>query len=145
MKRICENKPSLLRKGKARLCSSLKMWHWNFPVSPKSSSPSQEWFLEIHCILIFLHGVFTWASASYSVCKLHWTSSPERILCSDLRQDVDGFQARHLQLDFCSYFYRQRIDGPQVRHWCPASCLYFKIEITTATGWVAGLCLLWPL
>ena len=29
---------------------------------------------------------------------------------------------------------RQEMDGLQVRHLQPASCLYFKIEITTGTG-----------
>ena len=39
---------------------------------------------------------------------------------------------------FCSYFLRQGINGLQVRHLQPASCLYFKIEITTGTGKMLG-------
>ena len=73
-----------------------------------------------------------------------------------LRQEIDGLQARHLhlasclhflgrekdglqagehlQLASCLHFLRQEIDGLQVRYLQPASCLYFKMEITTETG-----------
>ena len=49
-----------------------------------------------------------------------------------LRQEIDAFQARHLQMASCSYFLRQGIDRLQVRHLQPASyLLYFAMEITT--------------
>ena len=63
-----------------------------------------------------------------------------------LRQEIDGPQARHLQLASCLLFMGQEkkewmtsggtlttssIDGLQFRYLQPASCLHFKIEITT--------------
>ena len=43
-------------------------------------------------------------------------------------------QAEFLQLSSCLLFLRGEIGGLQVRHLPSASCLHFKIEITTETG-----------
>ena len=48
-----------------------------------------------------------------------------------LRPEIDGFQARYLQLTFCLYFLKQDTGRPQERHSKSATCLYFKTEITT--------------
>ena len=49
-----------------------------------------------------------------------------------MKQEVDGYQDRHLQLASCLYFLRQERGGLQDKHLQRVTYLYFKIE----TSWI---------
>ena len=50
-----------------------------------------------------------------------------------MRQEIDGLQARYLQLASCLHFLRQEVGGLLVRYLQSVSCLHTETELTTET------------